>query len=163
MELFTWIAIATKRTAAYSLLPIFQCHHCHHWKVHIQSHEVLVSSLLHYPQPQVILMSLLPPKVHHLPLQTILIVTVAGELCKLARVTGPEFPHPFSPVERCLPTTGRCAAVVKQSACPVFVNSSGAVWESRWPSWAVRPNEPYGFRGRKAILNHAHALVSACP
>ena len=52
---------------------------------------------------------------------------VAGELCKLARVTGPEFPHPFSPVGRCLPTTGRCAAVVKQSACPVFVNSSGAV------------------------------------
>ena len=41
--------------------------------------------------------------------------------------------------------------------------SSGAVWESRWPSWAFRPNEPSGFRGRKAILNHAHALVSACP
>ena len=37
------------------------------------------------------------------------------------------------------------------------------MWESRWPSWAFRPNEPYGFRGRKAILNHAHALVSACP
>ena len=35
--------------------------------------------------------------------------------------------------------------------------------KSRWPSWAFRPNEPYGFRGRKAILNHAHALVSACP
>ena len=33
----------------------------------------------------------------------------------------------------------------------------------RWPSWAVRPNEPSGFRGRKAILNHASALVSACP
>ena len=30
-------------------------------------------------------------------------------------------------------------------------------------SWAFRPNEPYGFRGRKAILNHASALVSACP
>ena len=42
-------------------------------------------------------------------------------------------------------------------------HSSGAVWESRWPSWAVRPNEPSGFRGRKAILNHASALVSACP
>ena len=26
-----------------------------------------------------------------------------------------------------------------------------------------RPKEPYGFRGRKAILNHASALVSACP
>ena len=26
-----------------------------------------------------------------------------------------------------------------------------------------RPNEPYGFHGGKAILNHAHALVSACP
>ena len=41
-------------------------------------------------------------------------------------------------------------------------HSSGAVWESRWPSWAVRPNEPSGFGGRKAILNHASALVSAC-
>ena len=28
-------------------------------------------------------------------------------------------------------------------------HSSGAVWESRWTSWAVRPNEPSGFRGRK--------------
>ena len=27
----------------------------------------------------------------------------------------------------------------------------------------VRPNEPSGFRGRKAILNHPSALVSACP
>ena len=37
-------------------------------------------------------------------------------------------------------------------------HSSGAVWEWRWP------NEPSGFRGRKAILNHASALVSAaCP
>ena len=26
-----------------------------------------------------------------------------------------------------------------------------------------RPNEASGFRGRKAIPNHAHALVSACP
>ena len=42
-------------------------------------------------------------------------------------------------------------------------NSSGAVWESRWPSWAVRPNESSGFRGLKAILNHASALVSVCP
>ena len=33
----------------------------------------------------------------------------------------------------------------------------------RAQSWAVRPNKPYGFRERKAILNHAHALVSACP
>ena len=39
-------------------------------------------------------------------------------------------------------------------------HSLGAVLELRWPSWAVRPNEPYGFCGCKAILNHAHALVS---
>ena len=26
-------------------------------------------------------------------------------------------------------------------------------------SWAVRPNEPSGFRGRKAILNHASAGI----
>ena len=42
-------------------------------------------------------------------------------------------------------------------------HSSGAVWESRWTSWAVRPNEPSGFRGRKDILNHASALVTTCP
>ena len=34
-------------------------------------------------------------------------------------------------------------------------HSSGTVWKSRWPSWAVRPNEPSGFRGRNATLNHA--------
>ena len=42
-------------------------------------------------------------------------------------------------------------------------HSSGAVSKSRWTSWAVRPNEPSGFRGHKAILNHASALVTACP
>ena len=41
--------------------------------------------------------------------------------------------------------------------------SSGAVWESRWPSWAVHPNEPSGFRGHKAILNRASASVTAGP
>jgi len=44
-------------------------------------------------------------------------VCVAGELCKLARVTGPEFPHPFSPVRRCLPATGRCRAVRYKRQC----------------------------------------------
>ena len=42
-------------------------------------------------------------------------------------------------------------------------HSSGAVWESRWTSWAVRPNELSGFRGRKDLLNRASALVTACP
>ena len=40
---------------------------------------------------------------------------------------------------------------------------SSAVWESRWSSWAVHPNEPSGFHGREELLNHASALVSACP
>ena len=30
-----------------------------------------------------------------------------------------------------------------------IAQSSGATWESRWPSWAPRPNEPYGFCGRR--------------
>ena len=42
----------------------------------------------------------------------------------------------------------------KLDACSVY-QSSGAVWKSRWPSWAVHPKEPYGFCGRKATLNHA--------
>ena len=47
--------------------------------------------------------------------------------------------------------------------CSQDSHSSGAVWESRWTSWAVRPNEPSGFRGRKELLNYASALVTACP
>ena len=35
--------------------------------------------------------------------------------------------------------------------------------EVRWPSWAFRPNKPYGFCGRKATLTHALALVTVCP
>ena len=42
-------------------------------------------------------------------------------------------------------------------------HSSGAVWESRWTSWAVRPNEPSGFHGRKDLLHRASALVTTCP
>ena len=42
-------------------------------------------------------------------------------------------------------------------------HSSGAVWESRWPSWAVRPNEPSGFHGCKELLHRASALVTTCP
>ena len=42
-------------------------------------------------------------------------------------------------------------------------SSGRAVWKSRWPSWAPRPNEPFGFCGRKAALNYAYALVSVCP
>ena len=38
-------------------------------------------------------------------------------------------------------------------ACLQLSSSSGAVYKSR----AVRHNELYGFRGRKAILNHTHA------
>ena len=43
------------------------------------------------------------------------------------------------------------------------VHSSGAVWELRWPSWAVRPNEPSDFHGRKELLNRTSALVTTCP
>ena len=31
--------------------------------------------------------------------------------------------------------------------------SSGAVWQSRWTSWAPVPNSPYGLCERKATLN----------
>ena len=50
-----------------------------------------------------------------------ILTNVAGELCKLARVTGPKFPHPFSPVRRCLPATGRCRTVrYKRQCLPSF-------------------------------------------
>ena len=50
---------------------------------------------------------------------------------------------------------------------PIFLGQSQLIvqelCESRWPSWAVRPNEPSGFSGRKDLLNRASALVWACP
>ena len=65
-----------------------------------------------------------------------------------------------------------CCWLVGQKCCFRFIrdgspgrppHSSGAVWESRWTSWAVRPNEPSGFRGRKDLLHRASALVTTCP
>ena len=55
------------------------------------------------------------------------------------------------------------ALVLKGSSQMAEKHSSGAVWELRRPSWAVRPNEPSGFHGRKAIywtmLRHWLQLV----
>ena len=51
----------------------------------------------------------------------------------------------------------------KGTAAKAQVQSLGAVWKSRWMSWASCPNEPYGFCGGKATLNHASALVTVCP
>ena len=49
----------------------------------------------------------------------------------------------------------------------VCVQSSGAVWKSRWTSWAPVANSPYGLCGRRAILkkergrgNHATRTYS---
>ena len=38
-------------------------------------------------------------------------------------------------------------------------HSSGAVWESRWTSWAVRPNKPSGFRGPCFGIGHNLSLI----
>ena len=51
----------------------------------------------------------------------------------------------------------------KVSAAQLSHQSSGAVWKSRWPSWAFHPHEPYRFCGHKATLNHASASVAICP
>ena len=65
--------------------------------------------------------------------------------------------------ERCHENLLRKPTVKMQTAASGDRHSSGAVWESRWTSWAVRPNEPSGFRGRKDLLHRASALVTTCP
>ena len=81
-------------------------------------------------------------------------------------------PRPNEPYGFCGPkaTLNHAHAVVSLSLIcqPDIIiipapQSSGVVWKSRWPSWAPRPNEPYGFCGPKATVNHAHALVTVCP
>ena len=56
-----------------------------------------------------------------------------------------------------------CCLVYIQGDHGDYQHSSGAVRESRWTSWAVRPNELSDFRGRKELLNRASALVTTCP
>ena len=77
---------------------------------------------------------------------------VAGELCKLARVTGPEFPPPFSPVGRCLPATGRCRAVRYKRQC---LNSRFLCREPVWPS-----GKALGWQAEGPRFESASALLS---
>ena len=46
---------------------------------------------------------------------------------------------------------------IEQVIVPELCESRGGT------SWAVRPNEPSGFRGRKDLLHRASALVTTCP
>ena len=85
----------------------------------------------------------------------------------LGRSEGPA-PPPSSKISwsRLEPWWGiycNCVYIYRPSWASLFIACSGAVWESRWTSWAVRPNEPSGFRGRKELLNRASALVTTCP
>ena len=50
----------------------------------------------------------------------------------------------------CLAGGGGVHWILIEISFPEASQSSGAVWESRWPSWAPRPKGPYGFCGRKA-------------
>jgi len=43
---------------------------------------------------------------------------------------------------------------VKKESC-LLSRVQDFLFKSRWPSWAFRPNERYGFCGRKATSNHA--------
>ena len=96
---------------------------------------------------------------------SIVLAAVHGlsDLFQAVSAVEPSLCHPLPTLS--LSLIGHLASVnIKQHERRMCVHhSSGAVWESRWPSWAVRPNEPSGFRGCKAILNHASALVTACP
>ena len=51
----------------------------------------------------------------------------------------------------CMQVWGQCHCTTSEWSRLVKHHSSGAVWESRWQSWAVCPNQPYGFCGRKVI------------
>ena len=105
-----------------------------HWKEDKHSAENTVFSQTNFQWPVTAVESLndsIQPSLMTLNL----ISSVAGELCKLARVTGPEFPHPFSPVGCCLPATGRCCAVrYKRQCLPGFCTMCWKVLVNPYPS-----------------------------
>ena len=85
------------------------------------------------------------------------------------RPPAPPTPHPLHLRRVCVDLQDCCIRLGndkkwKPGPTSPFTQSSGVVWKSRWPSWAFRPNEPYGFCGRKATLNRARStLVTVCP
>ena len=85
------------------------------------------------------------------------------------RPPAPPTPHPLHLRRVCVDLQDCCIRLGndkkwKPRPTSPFTQSSGVVWKSRWPSWAFRPNEPYGFCGRKATLNRARStLVTVCP
>ena len=46
----------------------------------------------------------------------------------------------------------QCSSISAYVKEDQYLESSGSVWKSRWPSlWAFRPNETYGFRGHLGL------------
>ena len=66
--------------------------------------------------------------------------------------------HPMCPVDQDAPVSPGLPCKTSYIHFYTLQHIGQELCESR----GVRPNEPYGFRGRKAILNRASALVSAC-
>ena len=83
------------------------------------------------------------------------------ETVRLIRTKSPGRPPRLSHSSRALPLAHWRAQSLNTLPCGDHAQSSGA--ESRWPSWAFRPNDSYGFCRRKATLNHASALAAVCP
>ena len=66
---------------------------------------------------------------------TLILMGVAGELCKLARVTGPEFP-PTPSLQSdtsCQWLVGAAQYGIKDSACPVSVPCAEKCWSTPTP------------------------------
>ena len=96
------------------------------------------------------------------------VLRVSYSLSLICLMTSEDIKHKIisRPAWRMEPLAG-CSQTglhLSTGSLPVVIpHSSGAVWESRWTSWAVRPNELSGFRGRKDLLHRASALVTTCP
>ena len=64
--------------------------------------------------------------------------------------------HPVALCSAYLPVpnkpNGFCDHVYLVTCSMPHIVQDWTVWESRWPSWAFRPNEPSGFRGCKASI-----------
>ena len=67
---------------------------------------------------------------------------------------------PVSALRRLLLTKGTYTSALHTNPLSPWYNRNGGLGVKHW---AVRPNEPSGFRGRKDLLNRASALVTTCP
>ena len=88
---------------------------------------------------------------------------IGHSLSLICQLTSEDIKHHFIIISRTTCERSESARERKIALYKKVINNGCNIVQELCESRGGRPNEPSGFRGRKAILNHASALVTTCP